>query len=472
MKQFFRYLYDCRYVWLWAVISGAVFAGIFALYGIRMEAVWYPLLLSALFGLLFLVLGFLKYRRKHIELERLHPGETPCAEYLPRADSLTERDYQALVFREEEANRARKEAWDSARNDMNDYYAVWVHQIKAPIAVMRVMLQQEDTQENRELSAELFRIEQYAEMALYYIRLGEGASDLVIQEYELDDIVRKAVRKYAGQFIRRKIRLVYNGTDERVVTDEKWLSFIIEQLLSNAVKYTPEGGTVTISADDRKQLSVTDTGIGISPEDLPRIFEKGYTGYNGRLDKKSTGIGLYLCKTAADKLGHRLRKNGDDTAVVFLTAYPQYAAESYVIEAWQYVLKEQMEERFPEILHRLISSLLEEKKDYRIVGDGCGKEKLYYRDILYIQKDKKGGKYAEYVTGEKIYRERISIGRLLEEIGDERFILLDRGHVLNVQHIEKLERGWVYLLGGHRFSVSRIQYSHIKERIACYMEGL
>ena len=234
MKRFFRYLYDCRYVWLWAMISGAIFAGVFALYGIRMEAVWYPLLLSALFGLLFLTLGFLKYRRKHMELERLQPEEAPCAEYLPRADSLTERDYQVLVFREEAANRAGKAAWDSARNDMNDYYAVWVHQIKAPIAVMRVMLQQEDTRENRELSAELFRIEQYAEMALYYIRLGEGASDLVIQEYELDDIVRKAVRKYAGQFIRRKIRLVYNGMDERVVTDEKWLSFIIEQLLSNA----------------------------------------------------------------------------------------------------------------------------------------------------------------------------------------------------------------------------------------------
>ena len=281
MKRFFRYLYDCRYVWLWVMISGAIFAGVFALYGIRMEAVWYPLLLSALSGLVFLMLGFLRYRRKHMELERLQPGAAPCAEYLPRADSLTESDYQALVLREEEANRARKEEWDSARNDMNDYYAVWVHQIKAPIAVMRVMLQQEDTQENRELSAELFRI-------------------------ELDDIIRKAVRKYAGQFIRRKIRLVYAGTDERVVTDEKWLSFIIEQLLSNAVKYTPEGGNVTISVDDKKQLSVTDTGIGISPEDLPRIFEKGYTGYNGRLDKKSTGIGLYLCRTAADKLGHRL----------------------------------------------------------------------------------------------------------------------------------------------------------------------
>lgn len=99
-------------------------------------------------------------------------------------------------------------------------------------------------------------------------------------------------------------------------------------------------------------------------------------------------------------------------------------------------------------------------------------KRSFITEISFIYKRQKGGKYAEYVTGEKIYRERISIGRLLEEIGDERFILLDRGHVLNVQHIEKLERGWVYLLGGHRFSVSRIQYSHIKERIACYMEGL
>ena len=200
------------------------------------------------------------------------------------------------------------------------------YSLEAPIAVMRVILQQTDTQENRELAAELFRIEQYVEMALCYVRLGEGSSDLVIQEYDLDDIIRKAVRKFAGQFIRRKIRLVYNGTDVRVLTDEKWLLFIIEQLLSNAVKYTPEGGTVTITVDDKKQLVVTDTGIGISKEDLPRIFEKGYTGYNGRLDKKSTGIGLYLCRTAADKLGHRLLAQSEpgkgSRFIVDLDMYP------------------------------------------------------------------------------------------------------------------------------------------------------
>ena len=295
MKQFFRYLYDCRYVWLWALLSGAVFSIVFALYGIPAGAVGYPLLMSAIFGLIFLVLGFLRYRKKHLGLNSLNPEEAPCAEYLPRADSLTERDYQTLVFREEAANRAGKEAWDSAR-------------------------------ENRELAAELFRIEQYVEMALCYVRLGEGSSDLVIQEYDLDDIIRKAVRKFAGQFIRRKIRLVYNGTDVRVLTDEKWLLFIIEQLLSNAVKYTPEGGTVTITVDDKKQLVVTDTGIGISKEDLPRIFEKGYTGYNGRLDKKSTGIGLYLCRTAADKLGHRLLAQSEpgkgSRFIVDLDMYP------------------------------------------------------------------------------------------------------------------------------------------------------
>ena len=175
---------------------------------------------------------------------------------------------------------------------------------------------------NRELTGELFRVEQYVEMALCYVRLGEGASDLVIKEYPLDDMIRKAIRKYAGQLIRRKLRVIYEGTDICVLTDEKWLVFIIEQLLSNAVKYTVSGN-VTITVDrEKKQLSISDTGIGISPEDLPRIFEKGYTGYNGRADKTSTGIGLYLCREITKKLGHGIMitseiGKGTDVTIVF-----------------------------------------------------------------------------------------------------------------------------------------------------------
>ena len=301
-------MYDFRGVCIWAVLSGAVFAAVFALYGIRMEAAWYPILITALFGMIMLAAGFVRYDKRRRNMERILSSDgifPDAADILPKAESLEEEDYHELLGKMEAAFRKKKGEWDALRRDMDDYYATWVHQIKAPIAVMKVMLQQEDTPENRELSAELFRVEQYAEMALCYVRLGEGASDLVIQEYALDTIIRKAVRKYAGQFIRRRIRLVYEGTAVRVITDEKWLSFIIEQLLSNAVKYTSEG-SVTIAVEDGKKLSVTDTGIGISPEDMPRIFEKGYTGYNGRLDKKSTGIGLYLCRKAAEKLGHVL----------------------------------------------------------------------------------------------------------------------------------------------------------------------
>lgn len=301
-------MYDFRGVCIWAVLSGAVFAAVFALYGIRMEAAWYPILITALFGVIMLAAGFVRYDNRRRNMERILSSDgifPDAADILPKAESLEEEDYHELLGKMEAAFRKKKGEWDASRRDMDDYYATWVHQIKAPIAVMKVMLQQEDTPENRELSAELFRVEQYAEMALCYVRLGEGASDLVIQEYDLDTIIRKAVRKYAGQFIRRRIRLVYEGTAVRVITDEKWLSFIIEQLLSNAVKYTSEG-SVTIAVEDGKKLSVTDTGIGISPEDMPRIFEKGYTGYNGRLDKKSTGIGLYLCRKAAEKLGHVL----------------------------------------------------------------------------------------------------------------------------------------------------------------------
>ena len=170
---------------------------------------------------------------------------------------------------------------------------------------MQMILKSEDTEEHRALLAELFRIEQYVEMVLCYLRLDSSASDFVFQSCCLDAIIRGAIRKYAPQFIRKKIRLYYDGTDQVVLTDEKWLAFVIEQLLSNAVKYT-EQGSVTISVTPKQVLQIIDTGIGIDAADLPRIFEKGFTGYNGRADKKSTGIGLYLCKKIMDKMGHKI----------------------------------------------------------------------------------------------------------------------------------------------------------------------
>lgn len=189
------------------------------------------------------------------------------------------------------------------KTDLTDYYTTWVHQIKTPIAAMRLLLQKEDTLLGRQLKTELFRIEQYVEMVLCYFRLDSPSSDFVIKYYDLDDIIRQSVRKYAGQFIQKKLRLIYEPSGQKVLTDEKWLSFVIDQIRSNAVKYTNEG-SITISVDSHLVLSIADTGIGISPEDLPRIFEKSYTGYNGRVEKRSTGLGLYLCKKILGRLSH------------------------------------------------------------------------------------------------------------------------------------------------------------------------
>lgn len=142
-------------------------------------------------------------------------------------------------------------------------------------------------------------------MVLSFLRLGSDSSDFVFQQYDLDAIIRQAVHKYAPQFVRKRLRLQYEPASVQVLTDEKWLLFILEQLLSNAVKYTQEG-TITIAVTPEKLLKVSDTGIGIAPEDVPRIFEKGFTGYNGRADRKSTGLGLYLCRIAADRLSHKI----------------------------------------------------------------------------------------------------------------------------------------------------------------------
>lgn len=142
-------------------------------------------------------------------------------------------------------------------------------------------------------------------MALCYVHLDNDESDLVIGTHSLDNIVRQAVRKFRGQFIRRKLSLLYEPLDIDVLTDEKLLLFVIEQIISNALKYTKQGSVeITLETPGVPVLIIRDTGIGIAPEDIPRVFERGFTGNNGRSDKRATGIGLYLCKRICEKLGH------------------------------------------------------------------------------------------------------------------------------------------------------------------------
>ena len=281
-----------------------IFALIFSLYELPVEAVGYAALLCAVLGAVFLALGYSRWRRRCRTLELLLRTICVSDDGLPEPGSYSEELYQELV-RTLSAERARLDAAaDRERRDAADYYAMWAHQVKTPISAMRLLLQQPGEADRAALEAELFRVEQYVTMVLSYQKLEGDSSDFVLRRRSLDDVVRGCVRRYAQSFILKKLPLSFEETSLTVLTDDKWLAFVIEQLLSNALKYTSSGG-IRIYAEGLK-LIVEDTGIGIAPEDLPRLGERGYTGYNGREDKKSTGLGLYLCRRVCDKLGHRL----------------------------------------------------------------------------------------------------------------------------------------------------------------------
>lgn len=286
-------------------IFSAIFAIVFSLYDLQAEAVLYAMFLCILVSAVIFLICFSRYYKSYVKRQKLLKNIEIEYDNLPNARTLAESDYLDMVYSIGEINVRHLTENKEKEQENIDYYTTWVHQIKTPISVMRMILSGEDTQEHHQLSDELFRIEQYVGMVLSYLRLGSNTTDYVFGEYSLDRIIKEAIHKYASIFVRKRLKLVYEPTDEKVLTDEKWLSFIIEQILSNALKYT-NTGVITISVSPDKVLSIKDTGIGIAPEDLPRIFEKGFTGYNGRSDKKSTGLGLYLCRQAADRLSIKI----------------------------------------------------------------------------------------------------------------------------------------------------------------------
>ena len=304
MKGFFRlYLRAQRRGMLFLGFCCLIFTVSFALYGLPLGAVLYPAALCAAAGGIILLLSLRKSRAvcQELSLMQHHPADLP--DELPAAQSPQEQAYQALLLALHTDRQKLKSDMNARYHDLTEYYTVWAHQIKTPIAAIRLALQNEDTPLSRRLTGEVGRVEQYVQMALTYLRLGSDSSDYVIRSCALDDIVRPAVRRFAGEFIQRKIQLNYQMLNYTVITDEKWLGFVVEQVLSNALKYTPQG-SVSIYMEPEGVLCIRDTGIGIAPEDLPRVFEKGYTGYNGRSHRKASGLGLYLCREILTRLGH------------------------------------------------------------------------------------------------------------------------------------------------------------------------
>lgn len=304
---FRRYLRDRLAVGALLVSCAAILALLCALMGAPMWGVLYG---CALYGAVLAVamaVDASRYVRRHAELCGLLQQGLFGAGVLPRARGLIEQDWRRVLLTAIDQSAGMSDAYARDRRERDEYAALWTHQIKVPIAAMRLLLQAEPDSRSLALGAELFKVEQYVDMSLGYARLNGPSSDFVLRVCDLNDIMKKTARRFAPLFIQKKLKLDYRETTLRALTDEKWLAFVLEQVLSNAVKYTAHG-SVTMYADEQSHtITVQDTGIGIAQEDLPRVFDHGYTGMNGREDKRATGLGLYLSKRVMDKLGHRMR---------------------------------------------------------------------------------------------------------------------------------------------------------------------
>lgn len=291
----------------------------------------YALVIILFIGGIYGIYDYTGYRKKCLKLADLIEDDGERDYHLPKADCLPDILYHEMVSKEESEKRQLITEYDETKKDMADYYTMWIHQIKTPIAAMRLLLEDQDEAApgiaGQQAAEELFKIEQYAEMALHYARLESLSSDLLIKKHEVYGIMKQAVKKYAVLFIGSGLSFSMEEFSAQVVTDEKWLSFVIEQVLSNALKYTQEGSISVYGADHKGErqtgevsyVVIEDTGIGIRQEDLPRIFERGFTGYNGRMDKKSTGIGLYLCRQIMNRLSHTIQvesQTGRGTKVI------------------------------------------------------------------------------------------------------------------------------------------------------------
>ena len=287
MKTYIKDHYRFYLVYLVMIF---LFDLILLLCDVSISLLYYPTCLCLFFVIVYFGYDYYKYNKK---LKALHYAlhlDHIYLENIPVPENALEESYYALVDKIIQANIVLNDQKDSSYHELSDYMTLWSHQIKTPIAGLRL------------LSMQVLRIEQYVDMMMYYVKMGHMNQDLKIGHYKIGDIVNEVVKKQSLFFIHKKISLNLEELDEEILTDEKWTSFIIEQILSNALKYTKEGSIHIYMKN--QTLYIEDTGIGIKKEDLPRVFEKGFTGTNGRIDKKASGLGLYLVKNICDTLGY------------------------------------------------------------------------------------------------------------------------------------------------------------------------
>lgn len=297
---------DAGNFFLFFLLAGAN-GFIWLIYDLPLEPIVYILVLTGVFFALWEGYRCYRFYQAKKVLERAARAKGIDFSSLPAAVNPLGQQYRELLEKQEKKLQRLSARYESSIEDRKEYYSMWVHQIKTPIAGIRLLLSEEPV-DKKAVTRELYRIEQYVDTTLWYQRFKEGNNDLLIKSYPADALLKEVIKRNSPVLLRKDLTLDLKLQAVALVTDRKWLEFILEQLLGNAAKYT-KNGTICIRVKDMEDMTdviIEDTGIGIPPEDIPRIFEWGYTGWNGHENKKSTGIGLALSKRAAQLLGHEL----------------------------------------------------------------------------------------------------------------------------------------------------------------------
>ncbi|HNX63925.1 MAG TPA: sensor histidine kinase [Oscillospiraceae bacterium] len=304
-KLILKWLSECKVIIIMFSLFSVIGILMQFLYQVNVGPIFYSTFICAFIGIFIGIFSCHRYIRRYRQLYNAFINIENMLSLIPEPKKFSESSYQEIINRIYNDRLNIISQIDQQKSEMSDYYTLWAHQIKTPIAAAKLLINSDSIQSNRySIEGELSKIEQYTEMVLHYLRIESISEDMVLKKYNIYDIVCHALKKFSIYFSASGLMLDFSEFECNVITDEKWMTVVIEQLLSNCIKYTKQG-KITIKGYDDK-LVISDTGIGISPEDLPRIFDRGFTGYNGRIYKKSTGIGLFLCRRITQQLGHAI----------------------------------------------------------------------------------------------------------------------------------------------------------------------
>ena len=276
MKLILDYMKSQSVILFGYLLVCIVFITIFVLATIEMEYVFLGIEILGFILLIYLIVHWFQYQKL----------------------SDVKDDNERLV----NENKTLKSEMLNQKDDLNAYFLMWLHQIKTPMTVSKLLLDKPDENTTSKLKMQLMYIEQYINMAMNYLKMIDYSTDMDITQMNLDNIIKNLLKKYSLLFIHNHISLEYQSNITYVVSDSQWLTILIEQILSNALKYTENGKIAIQYLEDKHALEIRDTGIGIRSEDIPKIFDRGYSGFNGRMNEKSSGLGLYLARKISERL--------------------------------------------------------------------------------------------------------------------------------------------------------------------------